>query len=192
MWPYLPLGQGTSSVSLEVLAVMWQKAWMNKPLTGKGTSSWGSLHSVLPSEWSWMNNSLLFKRKLKPGDTMYVLNYRILWLEQVLLIPCACSFPIWFPTSSLSALKCILYSWATLSFMSFIKAMCTFIICDLVYNVLFVIAFSSFCPDKCSFFSWILRASESITCFSWTWGQGRSSLTLLWCPLSPRCSVFAF
>lgn len=117
MWPYLPLGQGTSSVSLEVLAVMWQRAWMNKPLTGKGTSSWGSSHSVLPSEWSWMNNSLLFKKKLKPGDTMYVLSYRILWLEQVLLIPCACLLPIWFPASSLSALKCILYSWATLSFM---------------------------------------------------------------------------
>lgn len=117
MWPYLPLGQGTSSVSLEVLAVMWQRAWMNKPLTGKGTSSWGSSHSVLPSEWSWMNNSLLFKKKLKPGDTMYVLSYRILWLEQVLLIPCACLLSIWFPASSVSALKCILYSWATLSFM---------------------------------------------------------------------------
>ena len=59
MWPYLPLGQGASSVYLEVLAVMWQRAWMNKPLAGKGTGSWGSSRSVLPSEWSWMNNSFI-------------------------------------------------------------------------------------------------------------------------------------
>lgn len=110
------------------------------------------------------------KRRLEMSHTY---NY-VIWTSY--LIPCPCSFPIWYPALSLSArnMYSFLGTWWVLCDLP--KQYVHSCICDLVYAITSVIGFFSHSVqlNVHSYLQWKLRASENITCF-------------LGCDVSPSC-----
>lgn len=150
MWPYLPLGQGHPLSPLRC----WQSCgkghgWIN-PSLGRGTSSWGSSRSVLPSEWSWWT-TLFYSRE------NWSLRQSFLCMCSVTEFSCDLSKFYWFHVHACCPSgfqRHLFLLWNVYSILGphwvlcNLSKQCTFIICDLVYNVLFVVAFSSSYPDN--------------------------------------------
>lgn len=137
-------------------------------------------HNTIYCHLSVPRTSFSFKRKLKPGDVTYIQNYIIMWFELVFLIPHTCSFLIWFPNSSLSALKRILCTWVLRNLPKQCVDSC---VSDLGHDVISAVAVSSFYAGKHSFSSENSGHPKALLVsprLGW-----EPSLTALWCFLFP-------